>query len=86
MTMESKILICLEIPSVFYSFEVRVPVHMPVREMMPLFVRMAADLSGGAYVSSGKELLCAKRQNILLDADATLADYGIGNGDHLTMI
>ena len=84
--MESSILICLEIPSVFYSFEARVPVHMTVREMIPLFVQMAADLSGGAYVSSGRELLCAKRQNILLGADATLSDYGIGNGDHLTLL
>lgn len=86
MKMDSKILICLQIPSILRVFEVRVPGDVPVRELLPLFVRMAVSLSDGAYVSSGQELLCANRQNLPLGGGATLADYGIGNGDHLTML
>lgn len=84
--MENKIIIYLEIPSIFSNYEVRVPVDLPIKDLMPLFVQLAVDLSAGLYVSSGRELLCANRQNILLNPNAALEDYGIGNGDHLTML
>ncbi len=84
--MERKILICLEVPSVSRTYEVLVPGDLKVRDLTPLLVKAAADLSDGTYVSSGHEFLCARHSGHLLDEDAVLTDYGIGNGEHLIML
>lgn len=84
--MGSKVLICLEVPSIRHRHEMLVPGDLRVRELLPLLIRAVAELSAGAYVSSGHEFLCAKRQNLLLDEDATLESCGIGSGDHLLLL
>lgn len=82
----NKILICLEVPALQCQHEMLVPEEMQVKEMLPLLVRAVKDLSGGTYVSSGHEFLCARWQELLLDGDATLRASGIGNGDHLLLL
>ena len=83
--MDNKVLIRLEVPAVKQVFEMRIPDHMPLSRAVPLMVKAVGDLSDGAYVSSGKELLCCKRLNAPLETDATLADYGLINGEHLLL-
>lgn len=84
--MESKVLICLEVPSIRRWHEMLVPEDLDVRTLLPLLIKAVTDLSAGAYVSSRHEFLCAKRQQILFDEDATLRSCGICNGDHLLLL
>lgn len=84
--MDRKLLICLDVPSISLSCEAMVPAGLRVRELTPLLVRIATDLSDGMYVSSGHEFLCSKDPDCLLDEDAALEDYDIGNGDHLVLL
>ncbi|MBR4234904.1 MAG: EsaB/YukD family protein [Clostridia bacterium] len=83
--MDNKILIRLEVPAVKQEFEMRIPDHLPVKRLVPLMVKAVSDLSEGAYVSSGHELLCCKRLNAMLDTDAALAEYGLISGEHLLL-
>jgi len=81
-----KILICLEVPSIFQTYEMYVPDFLTVRELVALLVRTVVELSGGLYYPTGYEFLCAKEADFLLDADASLSQYEIGNGDHLLLL
>lgn len=81
-----KILIFLRIPSVGEAYEIYVPDHVSVRELIPLLSEAVSELTRHLYVPSGSEALCSEEQNILLDENRTLSDYAIGNGDHLVMI
>ncbi len=82
----NKLLICLEVPSISSSFEMYVPDFLTVRELIPLLVKAVREMSGDRYVSSGCELLCARNSDYVLDEDAALAYYDIGNGDHLVLM
>ena len=81
-----KLLLILEVPSISCRFVVYMPDFLPVKELVPLRVKAASEMSGGLYVSSGHEFLCVKGEDILLDEDASLSMYDIGNGDHLVMM
>ena len=81
----NKTLICLEIPSVGKTLEINVPGFLTIAELRPLFAEAAAQLTGHLYVSSGAEILCEKNRRTILPEEGTLAEYGIGDGDHLVM-
>ena len=50
--METKLLITLDIASISQSFEVLVPDFLKVKELIPLFVKIAEELSGKMYQSN----------------------------------
>lgn len=81
-----KILICLEVPIISQSYEVYVPDFLQVGELTRLLVRAVRELSSGRYMPSDEVFLCAKAQDIVLNEHVTLADCGIGHGDHLVMV
>ena len=84
--METKLLITLDIASISQSFEVLVPDFLKVKELIPLFVKIAEELSGKMYQSSGIEFLCSCAENTLLDANSTLGEYHIKNGDRFILL
>lgn len=81
-----KLLVCLEVPSILQTYEMYLPTFLKVSQLIPLLVKAVKELSGGQYVSSGHEFLCAARQNVLLPEDAVIGEYDIGNGDHLVLL
>ena len=81
-----KILIFLKIPSVGEAYEIYVPDHVSVKELVSLLSETVSELTRHLYVPSGSEVLCSEEQNILLDENKTLRYYAIGNGDHLVMM
>ena len=84
--MDHKVLVRLEVPSIRSEYEVLVPDRLRVGEVLPLFIKAVTEFSGGAYMTSNHEFLCAKTQNRLLDEDASLADCGVRTGDHLLLL
>ncbi len=84
--MAAKILIRLEVPAVSRHFELYAPDFLPVKELTVLMINAVKELTDGAYLSSGKELLCSMEKNTILDEDATLFGYNIENGEHLMLL
>jgi len=84
--MNSKVLVRMDVPTIYKSFEVLIPRHLSVKEILPLIIKAVSELSEGIYVTSNHEFLCCIDQNTLLDEDARLEDYGIQNGDHLLLL
>lgn len=84
--MDTKLLLTLEVASISQNFEILVPDFLKVKELVPLFVKVAEELSGNLYKSSGMEFLCSAVENTILDSNSTLEEYNIKNGDHLIML
>ena len=80
-----KRLIALEVPSIGETFDIFVPIHLPVSELIKLFISAVVSLSDGEFSSSGKELLCRKNDRTVFDPLLTLEDYGIGNSERLML-
>lgn len=84
--MDTKLLLTLEVASISQNFEVLVPDFLKVKELVPLFVKIAEELSGNLYKSSGMEFICSSVEDTILDSNSTLGEYNIKNGDHLIML
>ncbi len=81
-----KIQVMVEVPSISAQYEMLIPEDLLIRDVLKLAVNAVKEVSGGLYAASGTEILCARGQDILLDDNRRLKDFGIGNGDHLLLI
>ena len=55
-----KTLLVMEVPSISLQFELWIPDFLKIRELIPLIVKAASEMSDGLYASSGTEMLCAR--------------------------
>lgn len=80
------ILITLYVPAIDTSYDIKIPVSLPVMDIVQLLAQAVENLSNGEYVSSGTEVLCLKQKEMILLNDQTPEEYGIKNGDELLMM
>lgn len=81
-----KILVNIYIPAISQNYDVRIPDSLRIKNVVSMIADTVEELSRNLYVSSGDEQLCSVEKNILLRHNATLAQYGIQNGDHLVLM
>lgn len=84
--MEEKLLLTLEVAAISQNFEILVPGFLKIKDLIPLFVKIAEELSGNLYKTSGTEFICSFMEDTILDSNNTLDEYNIKNGDHLLML
>ncbi|WP_294785911.1 EsaB/YukD family protein [uncultured Eubacterium sp.] len=80
------ILIKLYVPAIDTSYDIKIPVFLPIMDITQLLAQAVENLSNGEYVSSGSEILSVKNKQLVLFNDQTPADYEIKNGDVLMMM
>mgnify|MGYP004636512173 FL=1 len=80
------ILIKLYVPAIYTSYDIKIPVSLPIMDITQLLAQAVENLSNGEYVSSGSEILSVKNKQLVLFNDQTPADYEIKNGDVLMMM
>ncbi len=80
------ILIKLYVPAIDTSYDIKIPVSLPIMDITQLLAQAVENLSNGEYVSSGSEILSVKNKQLVLFNDQTPADYEIKNGDVLMMM
>ena len=73
------ILITLYVPAIGQSYDIKIPVSLPIMDITQLLAQAVENLSNGEYVSSDSEILCLKNKE-------TPQEYGIQNGDELMMM
>ena len=81
-----KLLVCVTVPALSKSYDVRLPDDMEVRQIIPLIAQTVEYLSEQTYVSSGHEILCYPEQRQTLKGDDTLHQAGVLNGSHLFLM
>ena len=81
-----KILVNVSVPSMSKQYDVFIPENVRIQTAIYMLCEAIEELSNHRFVSSKQECLCSVDKNILLRKNATLAQYGIQNGDHLMLI
>lgn len=80
-----KLLLAIEVPSVGKSFDALVPRFMTVEQLRQLLYQPLAELTNGAYIPSGEEILCSREDRRVLPVNVELEKLGINMGDHLVL-
>lgn len=81
-----KILVNVAVPAINENYDMFIPDCIGIRELIALIAQAVEEASSKKYVSSGNELLCHKRKNMLLSGEVTPDAYDIENGDSLILI
>lgn len=80
-----KLLLTIEVPSVEQIFDFTAPKTITPGLMRELLYQVLAELTGGAYIPSGAELLCQREDRKVLPTEVSLEDSGVQMGDHLIL-
>lgn len=80
------VIIRLYVPAINASYDLKIPLSLPILELVKLLGQAVENLSNGTYQSSGCEILSLKNKEQILYYDQTIQDYGIQNGDILLMM
>lgn len=80
-----KLLLTIEVPSVEQIFDLTVPKTITPGLMRELLYQVLAELTGGAYIPSGAELMCRREDRKVLPTEVSLEDSGVQMGDHLIL-
>lgn len=80
-----KLLLTIEVPSVEQIFDFTAPKTITPGLMRELLYQVLAELTGGAYIPSGAELLCRREDRKVLSTEVPLEDSGVQMGDHLIL-
>ncbi|MGN1165617.1 MAG: hypothetical protein ACI4S2_04220 [Lachnospiraceae bacterium] len=78
-----RVLVSLYIPSISETYDVYLPLHLQVHEIVDLIRKGLEQISLNEYYSSNAEILCDIDMGIVLSDKNTLAEYCIKNGDKL---
>ena len=81
-----KIIINLEVPAISQKYDVLINPDMSVEEITELLCKVVEDVSNHAYVSSGSEILCLAKEQMVLRRVELFSRYNIEKGDHLLML
>ena len=81
----NKICVILELPALGKEYDLLLPDYMPISALKGLIASAVNELSDGAFVPTGKEILCKREGSQIFYPDYTLADYGVSNGMHLIL-
>lgn len=84
--MYMKIQATLIVPAIGAAHNVLLPASLKIKDMLPLLIKGAIELSNNGYVSSNEEFLCLAPLDLPLNPDGTLLQYGVQNGDYLYLI
>ena len=81
-----KILVSLNVPSVFLRVDLYIPTFLKVSEIIPMLIEAVKEITNSHYYSSGVEVLCSEEKNIILPNSKTLNQCGVLNGEHLILL
>ena len=82
----NKILIRVYVPSLAKEFEIFICESQKMHEALPLISKAIEKISDEEYRSSGKEVLCTKKEGNIIDINFSACELGIHNGALLILI
>lgn len=80
-----EILVSIKCPSISEVYDVYLPQSLHVEMAARLLGEGVEQLSNHRYTASGKELLCMAKDGVLMKQGLLIQDYGIQNGDELSI-
>lgn len=80
-----KVCVIVETPAIRREDDMLLPDYIPIGTLTKLIADAVKELSSGAFVPTGKELLCRRDDSSILHPDYTLEDYAVTSGMHLML-
>ena len=81
-----KTLVTISIPAIQKEMDMLIPDFLSVGEATELVVRAVREEFGEVYQSSGEEVLCSREKEVTLEANFTLKENRVLDGDTLILI
>ncbi len=81
-----KILVNVFVPVLESSFDVFVPVDVPISSVIAVVSEGVIDLEGYRYSGTGMEQLMVAEPPMLLSPERTLEQYGVCDGSRLILL
>lgn len=81
----NKVCVIVETPALRREDDMLLPSSLPIGTLQKLIADAVKELSNGAFVPTGEELLCRREDGIILHPHYTLADYETTDGMRLML-
>ena len=82
----NKVLVKICVPAAGDSFDMFVPVDIPIKDVGRVMADGVVEITNGKYITSGLEQMCMKDPTGLLDPTRSLQDYGVRGGAEIYLI
>ena len=76
----NKVLVKICVPATGESYDMFVPVDVPIKDVSRVMASGVSELTNGRYLSSGLEQICLREPTGIFNPSLTLMDYGVQNG------
>lgn len=84
--MNDKIICEVFLPASSASFDVRIPRHLRLSEVMSLLSHAMIELSGGSFAPTTETTVCDKNTGAILNLNMNADELGLVNGSALMLI
>ena len=81
-----KVLVEIFLPAANASYDVRIPLHSRMSEILQMVSKLLGDLSAGKYLPADDSVLCDRDSGEVLNINLTAAESGLRNGSRLMLV
>lgn len=82
----NKILIEIYIPAADKTFDLFIPVHLMMYEVLGMIKKAAAELSDGFLIPDDNTVICSRNDGSILSVNLSVDELGLMNGSRLMII
>lgn len=82
----SKVLVEVYVPALGQSYDVFIPLHSPMHEVLELLKRAVTELSDGRFAANGNTALCNRQDGTIININMSVYELRIRNGSKLMLI
>lgn len=84
--MNDKVLVEIAVPASAQKFDVYIPLHGRMNEVVIMVAAALSDLSEGYYKAADDAILCDAETGIIYNINMEVCELGIQNGSRLMLI
>ncbi len=81
-----KALIELFVPVLDRSFDIFIPLHSPMYEVLELIKKAVREMSDGRFISNDNTAICYREDGTVININMSVYELGIQNGSKLMLI
>lgn len=82
----NKILIEVYLPAAEKNFDIWVPTHLMMYEVLKLVCKVATEMSDGLFAADQNTVICDHQDGSILNINLSVMELGLKNGSKLMLI
>lgn len=81
-----KVIVEVYLPAALHSYDVKIPVNLPLHQLISLIGQAISRLSDGLYAADDSSILLQRESGSILNINMTPVELGLCNGSRLILI